>query len=338
MSLKDDIRFLKTNGFFPYPRLLQIEITTACPLQCPQCYKDDLSGKHIDFDFLKNLVVDAAENGATNIMINGGEPLLYPHFIEYIYLLHSLEIQAHCFSSGLNLTGEHIQVIKKAGSKFRLSISLNGSTKKINELSRDGYEIAVDAIKKLKESGCPFGIHWVARHDNIGDFPSLLEFARSNRARWVNVIANKLTGNKEIVSPMTPEDFRLLSDFIKNYGDKEFINVQFCFTHLNTLINNQSLNKNQNICSAGLSICCIDAEGNYMPCTHLLYKEKATSVKDYWLGSKTLQGLRQIDYSSLSYCNDCSRSNSCRFCRALSPATHDDFTVGLEQCPIRENH
>lgn len=36
--MRKELDFFKRNGYFPYPKTMQIEITTMCPLRCPQCF------------------------------------------------------------------------------------------------------------------------------------------------------------------------------------------------------------------------------------------------------------------------------------------------------------
>ena len=31
--------YFRRNGYLPMPKVLQVEITNYCPLNCPQCYK-----------------------------------------------------------------------------------------------------------------------------------------------------------------------------------------------------------------------------------------------------------------------------------------------------------
>ena len=90
-------------------------------------------------------------------------------------------------------------------------ISLNGSVKEINNLSREGYDISISAIEKLAKNKVRFGINWVARHDNVRDFPNMLALCRTYGVSAISITSNKLTGSQEIQSPLDSEDLVLLS-------------------------------------------------------------------------------------------------------------------------------
>ena len=82
-SIKKEMLFFKEQGFFETPKICQIEITTVCPLKCPQCYKS-LTPKHANFEALCKRLEEAKKAGVGSIMINGGEPMMHPYFLKLI--------------------------------------------------------------------------------------------------------------------------------------------------------------------------------------------------------------------------------------------------------------
>ena len=36
---RNEINFLKKEGYYSFPQIIQFEITKACPVSCNQCYK-----------------------------------------------------------------------------------------------------------------------------------------------------------------------------------------------------------------------------------------------------------------------------------------------------------
>ncbi len=332
MRLREQIDKMKNSGYMLHPKILQIEITNRCPFNCPQCYKDINNIREMDWTLLQDIVQDAFRTGIKSIMINGGEPLLYSHFSDLVALLTSLGIHSYCFTSGYGISDQFIDEMKD--KSIFLSISLNGSTEEINALSRDGYAYGMQALRRLKSKGMRFGINWVARADNVSDFPNMLTLCENFGAEWINVIANKIGCNGILDSPMSVEDYALLAEYITKYERRNYIRVENCFSLLKVFA---GLNVNDSIkgCHAAISTCSIDMDGNYLPCSHLLYKEKFDSISDYWRNSKILEQLRKMKCQNKTYCKECVYSSKCRFCPAVSKATHDDFTTGYEQCPIR---
>lgn len=335
MVNREDLKCFMQTGSLHFPKVVQVEITNKCPFRCPQCYKKQLAVENMPIDKLINLIDECSQQGTELFVLNGGEPLIYPHIASIIKYLTEHKIHFNCFSSGFGLTDEIVQYVKMG--YMNLSISLNGSTEEINKLSREGYSYAMEAIKTLGAQGAPYMINWVARHDNVYDFPAIVELALENHASAVSVIGNKLINNHHIDSPMEAEDYKYLSDYINTFPlyDKVSIAVEQCFPLLSALL--PALPKTQlNGCLAGIFNCNVTVDGQYMPCTQLHYKEKFDSVKDYWENSEILKKLRRIKKADLKYCQDC-QEKYCRICRAVSKECHDDFSVGFEMCPIRQN-
>lgn len=320
------INFLKENGYHKYPLTMQLEITRDCPFNCPQCYKVELGQKHMDFDLLKGMVNEGIKNGVRLFVLNGGEPLVYPHFIDILKLFHDKSgIAINCFSSGFGLTEEIITALKETpGMNF--FISLNGSIKEINDLSREGYEVSAAAIKMLQEHNCPFGINWVARKDNLDDFENMVRFSRENGVVQLSVTSNKLAENKtKVLGALNHQDIVRLSEIIKNNTDVN-ITVEACFPQLTAEMRPL---KESDGCAAGYYNLNVSLEGYFLPCTHLYYPEKFDSIEEYWAQSKILADLRKH-----VHCNNCDKH--CRFCKAMSPNAYRDFSDGIHECAMEQ--
>ena len=327
----EDFTFFKKHGYLQTPRIFQIEITNKCPLNCRQCYKDVDNPRHIDFEVLERSVCEAADLGVKRIMINGGEPLMYPKFIEAVSLMNSKGILPTCFSSGAGLTPQIVKSLKKLEIEFL--VSFNGSTKEVHERSRDGYDIAIKAVNLLQSFNVEFGINWVARHDNTKDLPAMIQFARSMGAKGITVVCDKVTGNYEVESPLAAEDFEYLSKILRMPENEKYMAIQNCNNILATYSYNMPKSRLYG-CPAGIMSCTITVNGQFVPCPHLYYPEKFNSIKEYWENSLYLDALRNSYTEKLEFCDTCARNSRCRFCRAISSISHKDFTKGYKDCPI----
>lgn len=330
---KNDVIFFMQNKYFKYPRYLQIEITNRCGLNCPQCYKESSKPRDMDLNLFSNILSEAQKLGVTTVYLNGGEPFIHKEIIHILNMLRQYNFKVYCFSSGLGITEEILNEIKKI-KEFYLTISLNGSTEKINQLSRDGFEVTVAAMEILQKSQYSYGINWVCRHDNVHDLHDLIYFIMSKGAKWINISGNKLTGEGMLVSPMEPADYLYLKKLIEKFSkeDRKFVRVQYCFNILNDLID-RPVNKRLNGCNAGVVSCCVNVEGEYMPCTHLYYSEEFCSIRDYWNNSLVLQQLRNARLNKKK-CSKCNKDRECYFCRAMSIETYTNFEADFGSCPL----
>lgn len=335
-TFKQEYQYLRKNKYLPGPKVLQIEITNKCCLHCPQCYKPPVEQlKSMTFVEFKKYVDMAADIGVKEISLLGGEPFENADIFRMIEYGINKNIEIMTVTNGCHINNKTIEFLREYTERFTLLISLNGSTESINKLSRDGYKISIKAAKKANEYGIPFGINWVARHDNAYDFENIVKLAKELGAKFINVVANKLTGESKIVSPLTYEDYQYLITVIQRERYSHFITIQKCFD----LLISRAGKMPRSIlsgCQAGISVAAITLDNKYTPCLHLMYPEKYSSLSEYWKSSSVLTKLRSKDIINSGYCNGCIYASDCKYCRAMSKESHDDFNVGLEKCVLRK--
>ena len=326
----DEIVFYRENHYLQYPKILQIEITNVCPLNCPQCYKET-KANHISFNVFCDTLRKANDMGVKAIMLNGGEPFCHPHIVDMLLELKKYNFYAATFSSGVGITQAIAKKIKNVN--FDLLLSLNGSTYETNQKSRDGFYHTLSAAAILKSEEMDFGINWVARKDNTYDFENMLILMDNIGASYINVVCNKLNGDGEIDSKISIEEYIYLRDIIKKNSDKN-IQIQNCY---NTLRIFCGYDKNIKFagCSAGISLCNVTASGNFMPCTHFYHEESYTSLYDYWHNSDFLKKLRLIRNEKCDF--DCEYKKECFPCYAMNKEYYESFDIKNFQCPIMPN-
>lgn len=335
-AFKQEVQYLRDNKCLPGPKILQIEITNMCHLHCPQCYKPPVSQlKSMCFGDFKKHVDVAAAIGVKEIALLGGEPFENRDIFQMIEYGISKNIGIMTVTNGCYMNETTLKRLRKFTEGFTLLISLNGSTELINKLSRDGYKASVNAALKARGANVPFGINWVARHDNAFDFENTVNFSRKLGADFINIVANKLTGNAQVESPLTYEDYQYIIKVIEKEKDSHFISIQKCFD----LLISRATKMPRSIlsgCQAGISVAAITLDNQYMPCLHLMYPEKYGSLAEYWKSSEVLTKLRNKDKTNSGYCAECEYASNCKYCRAMSKKSHDDFNVGLENCVLRK--
>jgi pyrroloquinoline quinone biosynthesis protein E len=285
----------------------------------------------MDYQHLMYLLDVVKQNDVRLFVLNGGEPLLYPEIIPLLSKIRNMDVAVNIFSSGFGLSYEIVEILKDS-KNISFYISLNGSTEKINGLSREGYEIAINAVNMLASANVIYGINWVARHDNTADFPNMLALCRTNKASFLSVVCSKLTGKNELDSPLDKADLEFIAGYINAIKDEEpRILIESCFPMLITLINTPKSGFNAH-CYAGIVNCNINCDLSFQPCTHLKTPEKYDTIDEYWHKSVILKTLREHPPSSLAPCNQCSHKRICSLCRAISLDTSIDFTKSSDLC------
>lgn len=313
------------------PETIAVELTSRCPLKCPQCYNDP-APREINRELLVGYLKEAAGLGVRCIALSGGEPLLYSDLDYIIELVGALGMTSVMATCGAGLSAKRIRGLKKAGLGH-IAVSLNGSTQDIHEKSRDGYYYAISALNLLKESDMSYGINWVARKDNIDDFPNLVNLARQMKAETVTILRLKPDLKCHAADALDGEHLSKLGAFIKSCrSDDMIIYIEKCFSVLRTsTYGNKGL---YNGCPAGRDFMAISADGDFLPCRHLFHAEKKSSIEGYWNNSSVLDRLRLTEENVEYPCRNCSHLPHCKTCRAACEKLYGSFYAGEKNCPV----
>ncbi len=298
------------------PLMMQIEVTQECPFSCPQCY-NSCTVKSMPVDIVIRHINQAKELGVKRIVLNGGEPLVYKHIETIIDYTLEHELAVTFFTSGYGLSIDFIK--KYANKRIDIYISLNGSSLEINSKSRDGFSYAIEAMQSFRQLGVPYGITWVARADNVMDFPNMYALATKYSADVIAIIPNRPSNKDEIISEMGVEDYEFLKKSILELRNGSVkILIDACYGMLSMLIG-QVASKFTG-CYAGRFSFSVDVDSNYRPCTHIPTSENYSTAHDYWLNSKILNNLRNSD----NICIDCIHILKCSPCPLMLTSNNCD--------------
>lgn len=307
-------------GHTRFPLVFNIELTDACPLNCPYCYKDINATKMLEYHHLINLLAEFASGGGKYILLSGGEPLMYPHLMETIKLGKSIGLKIALSTSGYGLNETKLRKMRELNLDF-LYISLNSHIEEINNLSRDGYSYAIKAMQLCQKNNFPYRLNTVVRHDNLPYLEGLVNFAQRKNAQGIDILSNKPDRCGNISSPLDKNDIKELIKVFEN--NESYINYQTCFTILKAYFNKKNNHKNLNQllkgCSAGLYSMTVFSNGCFSPCPHCepRLQESFKSITEYWESSQVLTKFRQKKSVYLK-CENCKYIQYCSPCQAFS--------------------
>ena len=162
------IRYDRKKECCNVPYSVNISVTEKCPLKCPFCFHEYDNDNELSVNQVYRYIDELASMGTAQIQFSGGEPLIYPHILEVISYAHSKGIRVVISTSGVTITEQYAKELKDRGLDC-CYVSLNGFTAEIHEITRDGYEFTINALKIFKEIGLVTAINWVAGHYNIND-------------------------------------------------------------------------------------------------------------------------------------------------------------------------
>ena len=326
-----------------FPLQMNFELTTRCPLRCPQCYCSLEEGKDLDFGRAVEVLKDGAENGLWDLSLSGGETMLYPRIYYLIEECSRVGVSSNIAISGYGVDKTVVSRLIEAGTSH-IFISINGSTEEINSLTRDGFAYAMNALELLHEAGfTKTTVNFVAHNTNCDDFPNMVKLCEKYGVGELVVMAAKPTSKNELDTlPDSEQTKRLAQNIRKAQSDsKVSVGVENCYSPLRAYMGKSFLcgNTNSGIwrgCSAGRYMASLDVDGNFTPCRHLLFAEKFRTIGEYWNRSGILDKIRNIEDSPGRPCISCEFGRYCLSCLAVNYKTEGVLEKGNKNCFTRE--
>ena len=157
------------------------ELTYLCPLRCVYCSNPTDLAAHPDrlqtADWLR-VFAQAAELGALQLNLSGGEPLLRKDLEALVEGAHSLDFYSNLITSGLPLTRERLVRLKDAGlSSVQVSIQDSIPSESDRIAGRASFEHKLEVARWVKELGLPLTLNIVLHRQNLARIAEMVALA-----------------------------------------------------------------------------------------------------------------------------------------------------------------
>jgi MoaA/NifB/PqqE/SkfB family radical SAM enzyme len=131
-----------------------IAVTNACNLTCPFCYRDLDSRSLWRYETLLDFCQEADQWGVMEIALGGGEPMLFPRWLEFIRELYDTTgLCLNFTTNGMLITEEFLRDV--AGCYGQLRVSLYDD----NDWMR--------TVQLLAKNKARFGVNWLISPDQL---------------------------------------------------------------------------------------------------------------------------------------------------------------------------
>jgi len=243
--------------------IIQFQYNYRCNFKCDHCSIKGFQGKKDTRSFtiadVKELSRQADELGLANIVITGGEPLVFPDFDELVAAIDPQKFYITSDSNGWLLDDKKAKHLKAIGvDKIQLSLdSLNAKEHDDFRHAPGSFDRCMRAIDACLNAGLNLILSTVVTKQRIHtqEFIDYLEFAKSKGVGTFVTYAKPVgawEGNYEAL--VTPGDMAYMRELEKSYA---------VFTHLTP--------------SYGLDLGCIAVKrmisitqyGDVMPCPYM---------------------------------------------------------------------
>jgi len=130
------------------PDILDLQITDICNMCCKTCYSD-IRNKNVSLSFkkIKEILIDAKNQGISFISITGGEPTLHPELSKIIHYIKQNGFYVHMNINGSVLNSEIINLLKLVNG---FGVSLDSVDDLEFKIIR-GKPLLKDTIKNIKK-------------------------------------------------------------------------------------------------------------------------------------------------------------------------------------------
>lgn len=264
-QLSPNMSFLIKKEQMDNPIGAEIEINLSCNLRCKHCFQKNYKEIYMPLKFAMDIIDILDKEGVCEILLTGGEPLLYPQLIDLIEYCEQKGMVSVVTTNGI-LLDENI--IKKL-SKFNyvsFLIALEG-VNKINDIIRgQGVFNKIDQVLKLlKKYGICVGVNCTITTVNINHCFELIEYCHSLDIPCNFSLFKPLKEEHRYLLPSPKDFFQTIEYLLKLRHLKKY---RISFSHeaiIAELLSLPPLNE----CRATLSGIVIDVYGRMVPCPFL---------------------------------------------------------------------
>lgn len=158
------------------PRQVSIALTDRCDLQCPHCYAPKTRNR-LPAQTLNGWLQELDEAGTLGVGFGGGEPTLYPNFVEVCKFAAQETGLAVTFTShGHHLDDELIEQLRGVVHFFRLSVDGVGAV--YERMRGRPFHRLEDALKRARRLA-PFGLNMVVNETNVHQLQDVAALAEA---------------------------------------------------------------------------------------------------------------------------------------------------------------
>ncbi len=156
------------------PRFVSFALTNACDLTCPFCYAAK-SPASLDLTRLRGWIQELDENGCLGVGFGGGEPTLYPDFVELCrHCTNASDMSVSFTTHGHRLTSGLAEELSGNVNFIRLSMDgVNGTYEYFRQRPFRTFLTQLQLVASVSQ----FGINFVVNDRTVSELDAAVEIA-----------------------------------------------------------------------------------------------------------------------------------------------------------------
>ncbi len=287
---------------FYFPINLEIELTKNCNQRCIHCWNESGDGSFLSESSLERVIGEFRNNGGQRLKLTGGEPLLYPSFLEFLYSSKNKGIRNIALVSNGSLIDDKIA---KELSRYidKINISLHGATQETHNkiTSSSNYSKTKNAIELCTTYGIDTLVNFTVMKENMKDIEDIF---KQYNGKDIKIRFNLLMqrGYGKDLTDISSDISKLRKQIIR-YSKIYDVSVE------KSELYPQGYNKDINSakfygCSALRTGIYISSTGSIFPCNlaeTILGNINRDNLKDIWTNKKAKE-VRDITLCDETFC------------------------------------
>lgn len=262
---------------------LWLVLTYRCQLHCKWCYtRNGNIQQDMKLEDALNACRMHAKLGGKNIILIGGEPLLYPHLIPIVQECAKLNLNTILITNGYSLEKEqNVVSLKKAGLS-RLTLSLKKRTDHFRESLTDGkgdFQLVDKYLINLSKNKLSYEISCVIDYKKSDPFKKLIQWASKKEIPFIlfqTYVPPPGTDTYPDYLPSPKESAEIIEELYQASLEISNMHCQFTFQYpfclfdeniLDSMLKNEVLYGSHEILFMGRGVA-LDPLGNFLPSSH----------------------------------------------------------------------
>lgn len=329
------------NYFLTNPQLthFQIELTSRCNERCLHCYiPHELKEGDISPDLYYSVLDQLEKMSTWHITLSGGEPMLHPHFKEFLRAAKERDFYVSILSN-LTLLDDETIALMAEGNKSFVQVSLYSMIPEHHDMITqlpESHAKTLASLEKLIKADVPVQVSCPTVKENKNDFRDVLRWAHDHKVRATtdySIMAEYNNDTSNLVHRLDPEEcgevIRDILEWDTDYQD------QILSPDFERQAYEYSIDLDSPLCGVGISTCCMVSNGTVYPCSgwhsHDCGNLNNSSLADIWLHSEKMNELRTLRRRDMKDCIGCDKQDFCSQCIARN-ANESTSANPLEIC------
>jgi radical SAM protein with 4Fe4S-binding SPASM domain len=335
------------------------ELLPYCNLKCVHCYANagpDQPRMGLSLRKIEALCDELAHLQVFKIYLGGGEPFARRDILDILQLARQRSLAVTISTNGTLLTERRVEALRQV-SPALIQVSLDGACACTHDGIRSigSFDKAVRALRLLVGAGLPSAIGTVARQDNYGEIPDILQLALDLGVSGFHLMGLQPAGRALSdfkVQRLTAEQWLFLHKFFSHRAAIPSKRIAFhieidkfvLFKHglFRPQHRPESFAKLWGACPCSRSLCTITADGDVLPCE--LMRDVVAgnvhrqSLREIWKHAAGFAAIRQRSLG-IAACSDCHFWDYCQGgCAAVTHNLTGNFTGADPRCELAKRN